>query len=449
MPRSPIIASLKPLVAAGLVLAWMLFSSLPAMAIEIKEVKSAKGITAWLIEDRTNPIIALSLAFRGGAAIDPGGKGGLANLVSGLLDEGAGDLDSQAFQARLENLSISLSFDAGLDTFSGSLRTLTKNRDEAFRLLGLALTKPRFDADPVERIRSQILGGIRRSSENPSRIASRELFRVLFKNHPYSRPVSGTEDSVVRIKIADLRAFTAQRLARKNLFVSVVGDITAAELAPLLDKTFGTLPTLAVGVQVADIQPKSAGRVIIIEKQIPQSTIRFALPGVKRSDPDFYAAFIMNYVLGGGGFSSRLYDQVREKRGLAYSTFSYLATLDHAGLVIAGAGTVNARAGETVAVMREEMKRIAETGVSARELSDAKNFLIGSFPLRFRSSGRIASMMTGLQLENLGIDYWQRRNDLIGDVSLAQVNEAAKKLFNPDNMTMIVVGQPEGLTPAP
>ncbi len=428
------------------VLAFCLLTAAPSFAIEIKEVKTKLGMTAWLVEDHTNPIITMSFAWRGGATLDPAGKEGLANLVAATLDEGAGELDSQAFQRELEDLAISLSFESSRDRFSGSLRTLTQNKDRAFELLQLAMTKPRFDTDAVERVRGQILSGLRRDSENPNRIAGRELMKAFFANHPYGRSSQGTLESVPLIKLADLEVFVAERIARNNLIISVVGDISPVELATLLDKTFGPLPAKASPWTLAEVTAPDKGRTIVIEKDIPQSLIRFGQPGIKRHDPDFFAAYVMNYVLGGGGFESRLYEEVREKRGLAYSAWSYLLPFDHSALVMAGAGTANARAAETITIMRGEWKRMAESGLSAQELADAKLHLTGSYALRFSSSRRIAGMLTGIQQENLGIDYIDKRNGFIEAVTLADVNRVAKKLLKPGGLPTVVVGRPTGVT---
>ena len=427
----------------------LLLAPSQASAIEIKEITSAKGIKAWLVEDHTNPIITVNISFRGGSALDPRGKEGLANLVSATLDEGAGDIKNQVFQQKLEDLAISLSFSSRLDSFSGSLRTLKKNQAVAFDLFRLALTKARFDAEPVQRIRSQIIAGIRRNSQNPRRIARRTLFTKLFPNHPYGRPSQGTEDTVNRIKIADLKIFVEQRLARNNLIVSVIGDINEAELKTLLDQTFGALPAKATPWAVAEIEPDATKKTIVVDKKIPQSIITFAQPGIKRDHADFFPAYVMNYVLGGGGFESRLYEEIREKRGLAYSAYSYLAPLNHAGLIIGGAGTANARTGETVAVLREEWAKMRNKGVNKRELTDAKTYLTGSYPLRFSSSGRIAGMMTGIQMEKLGLSYIKKRNSFIEAVTLKDVNRVAAKLLDPEKITMVVVGKPKGVVSTP
>jgi len=415
-------------------------------AVKVQEVSGSRGVTAWLVEDHSNPIITVSLAFRGGSALDPGGKEGIANLVSATLDEGAGDMDSEAFQNRLKDLAITLSFDAGLDVFSGTLRTLTRNKAEAFRLLRLALTEPRFDDDAVERIRSQILANLRRKSSDPRQIAAETMMKTLFPGHPYSRPADGTLESVPLIKLADLKAFAAERLARDNLVVGVVGDITAEDLASVLDTVFGQLPAEADLRHIADVTAASAPAPIVVELPIPQSVIRFGQNGIRRDDPDFYAAYIMNYVLGGGSFESRLYEEVREKRGLVYSAYTYLSPLDHAALIMGGAGTANERAAETVKVIGDEWIKMATSGVTAEELQDAKVYLTGSYALRFGSSQAIARMLTGLQLENLGIDYFERRNGFIEAVTLEDVNRVAKRLLKPENLTWVIVGQPVGLS---
>ncbi len=415
-----------------------------AGAVDVQRV-TADGIEAWLVEDHSNPIIAVGIAFRGGATLDPAGKEGLARMTAALLDEGAGELDSQAFQGRLEDLAIRLRFSAGLDSFGGGLRTLTDNRDAAFDMLRLALTEPRFDAEPVARIRSQIAAGLRQSAEDPDNVANERLFATLFPDHGYGRPVEGTLESIEAINDDDLRGFVDRRLARDNLVIGVVGDITPEELARLLQSTFGGLPAAAVPADVPEVAPVTGGGTIVVEKSARQSAIVFAQRGLKRGDPDFYAATVLNHILGGGSFTSRLYDQVREQRGLAYSVHTSLAPLDHTALIVGGAGTANERAAETVSVIRDQWRQVAEGGVNADELADTKTYLTGSFPLRFTSSGRIARILVAMQMEELGIDYLDRRNGLIEAVTLDDVNRLAATLLNPDALTFVVAGQPEGI----
>ncbi|MEQ9643447.1 MAG: pitrilysin family protein [Alphaproteobacteria bacterium] len=416
----------------------------PARAADIQVVTSQGGVTAWLIEDHANPLITVDIAFRGGSVYDPGGREGVANMVSGLLDEGAGGLDSRTFQTRLEDLQIQLRFDAGRDDFDGSLRTLSKNRDVAFDLLRLALTAPRFDAEPVERIRGQILSGLLRSQDDPDTIANLAWYATMFPGHPYGRPSDGTVETVRAIEIADLKAHVARHLVRDDMIVSVVGDIDAATLAPLLDSTFGALPA-GEPRPVPAADPFAGGMETVIERPVPQTVINFGLPGIQRDDPDWYAAYVMNYVLGGGGFTSRLTEEVREKRGLAYSVYSYLYPMDHAGLWVGGVSTQNARAGESVQVIRDELARLREDGVTADELANAKAYLNGSFPLNLTSSARIAGLLTAIQRNDLGLDYMDRRAGLIDSVTLDDVQRVAKRLIDPAKLLVIAVGRPVGL----
>jgi zinc protease len=415
-------------------------------AVTVERVVSPGGIEAWLVADSTVPVISLNLAFRGGAALDPAGKEGLAEMVSALLDEGAGELDSQAFQRRLSDLAITLRFEAGLDNFGGTLRTLSENRDAAFELLRLAVSEPRFDQEPVERIRSQLLTILARSADDPDAIAARTWYRAVFPDHPYGRPVGGTQESVKAIARDDLAAFVAARLARANLMIGVAGDITGEDLARLLDKTFGGLPERAAPAAVSETGAQARGDVIVVDRDIPQSVVVFGHGGVKRDDPDYYAAYVMNYIIGGGGFTSRLTQEVREKRGLAYSVYSYLQPLEHAGLVVGGVATANERLAESLEVIRAEWRRLAGAGVTGDELANAKLYLTGSFPLRLDNTRKIAGMLVAIQVARLGIDYLERRNSLIEAVTLGDIRRVAKRLIDPDALTFVVVGRPAGVT---
>ena len=420
-------------------------ASLSNAAPEILEIKTDTGVNAWLVREPSIPIISVQIALRGGTITDPVGKEGLANMVSGLLDEGAGDLDSAAFQERLQELAIGVSASANKDTFRISMRTLVEHRDEAFRLLGLALSEPRFDPQPVERIRQQSTGGLNRDAENPNRIASHTWFAKVFPDHVYGRPNRGSVESIAAITTEDLAAFTRTRFARDNAIIGVVGDVTPEELSRLLDISFGGVAATAGAITVPETMPSPEGSVTVIRKQIPQSVVTFGLPGIKRDDPDYYAAYVMNYVLGGGGFTSRLYQEVREKRGLAYSVYTYLYPYDYSAIYLGGVATVNARIGESLAIIRAQIADVAENGITAEELERAKKFLNGSFPLRLDSNAKIARMLVGIQLDSLGKDYVQRRPELINAVSLGDIQRIAKRLLGSGGLTIVVVGDPVGI----
>ncbi|MDG4717653.1 MULTISPECIES: M16 family metallopeptidase [Thalassospira] len=415
-----------------------------AQAVEVKEVVSEGGIRAWLIEDHMNPLMTMDIAFTGaGAATDPADKMGLANMVSGLIDEGAGAMDSQTFRGEMENRSISLSFDAGRDDFSGSLTTLTRERETAIDLLRLALSEPRFDDEAVERIRSQIVSGLKRAENDPGDIASRTFFKSIFGGHPYARPVSGNFETVAGLNANDFRNFVGQAFAKDNLIIGVAGDITAEELGPLLDEAFGSLPDHSDLPVIADVTPKFGG-IDVVDQDIPQSQAIWGQKGIERKDPDFYPAYVMNYILGGGGFSSRLTEEVREKRGLAYGVYSYLANLDHAVMMMGGVATRNDAIGQSLSLVSAEWTKMKEKGVSQEELDNAKSYLTGAYPLRFTSLGNLSGMLVGMQKDDLGMDFLDRRNSLVDAVTLDDVNRVAAELMDPANVTVTVVGKPEG-----
>jgi zinc protease len=417
------------------------FVSAPARAATIQDITSPSGIKAWLVEDYTVPIVAMNIAFRGGAAQDPEGKAGLANLMSGLLDEGAGDLDSRAFQAKLEDLSIELSFDAGSDAFYGSLRTLSTNEDEAFNLFRMAVNEPRFDAEPVTRIRGQVLANLRLSESNPNDIVGRVWGETLFPSHPYGQPNEGTVDSVAAISADDLNAFHDRTMARDNLHIVIVGAIDAAKAGAAIETIFGGLPAHASLEPIPETSP-ATGKTVHSALSVPQTAIRIGGPGLKRDDPDFIAAYVADEILGGGTFSSRLYKAVREDRGLAYSVGTGLMPYDHAGAFVAATSVDAANAGNAVQIMLDEIKRYGEEGPTEAELAEAKDFLIGNFALRFDSSQKIARNLLGFQLDGLGIDYIERRNDLVRSVTIEDVRRVSQRLWS-GPLSVVTVGPGE------
>ncbi|PPR67472.1 MAG: putative zinc protease [Alphaproteobacteria bacterium MarineAlpha1_Bin1] len=417
-----------------------------ASATKIQPVISPGGIKAWLVQEPTIPLLSISFSFAGGATIDRPGRKGTGNMVSGLLDEGAGPYNSLAFQTKLEELAVRISFDADRDSFSGSMRTLSKNRDAAFELLRLALNEPHFEAEAVERIRGQIVTGLIEDGEDPNAIGGRLWFKTAFPDHPYGPSSKGNLETVKAITTDDLRTFLAKALAKDRLSIGIVGDISAQEVGPLLDWTFGELPQSTDIPAVRDVVPVSQGVTKVVQKAIPQSLVIFGGPGLKRDDPDWYAAYILNYVLGGGGFSSRLNEEVREKRGLAYSIYSYLYPLDHAAVHLGGVGTQNSRVAEALQVIKQQIRQMRDEGITAKELANAKLFLNGSFPLRLTSSSRIARLLLAIQRENLGVDYLDRRPKLFNAVTLEDIARVAKRLLRPEKMLIVVVGQPDGLS---
>ncbi len=429
--------------AAGLALAaCMALAAPPAQAnVDILQVKSEKGVTAWLVEDYSVPIVTIRFSFKGGNTQDPEGKEGLSELMSGLFDEGAGELDSDAFQTKLDDAGAEMRFGAERDRTFGSMRMLAEKKDEAFDLLKLAIQQPRFDAAPMDRIRAQIVSGIVANQRDPETAARVKWAEALYGAHPYARPDEGTEKSLATITADDLRDYHRRVFARDNLNVAVVGAIDAETVKRELDRLFGDLPERSDLRPVEKVDLK-LDQEVRVDYDLPQTSLQLAYPGVPRDAPDFFAAYLMNHILGGGTFTSRLFDEVREKRGLAYGINSSLVTQEYASSLVIGTATRSDRAAETLGVIRDTVRRMAEEGPTEAELAAAKQYVIGAYALNnLDSSSAIASTLLSLQEEKLGIDYIDRRTALIEAVTLDEVKAAARKLLTADP-AILVIGPP-------
>jgi zinc protease len=418
-----------------------------AGAITIERVTSPAGIEAWFVEDHTLPVVTIRFAFPGGAALDPDGKSGLAAMAASLLDEGAGPYDTTAFKTRLEDLVIDLRFAAGRDEIGGGLRTLKRNLGEAADLLRLALAAPRFEPSAIERVRGEIVASLSHQAQSPHALSSRLWMRDAFDNHPYGGNVYGTLQSVGTISRGDLSGFVARRLRRAGLVIGAVGDVTRDELAALVDKVFDGLPAGAGQAEVAETKPAENGGLLITRRAVPQSAVTFGHVGPKRDDPDWYAARIVNDILGGGGFRGRLMKEIREKRGLAYGVSTELVSFRHAGLILGSVATENARLAQSIALIRAEWRHMRDEGPTEAELDDAQTYLIGSFPLTLDTSDRVASLLVEMQIEKLGIDYLDRRAALFDAVTADQARRVAHRLLDPEGLSFAVVGDPADLTP--
>ncbi|GHF40557.1 M16 family metallopeptidase [Seohaeicola zhoushanensis] len=420
--------------------------ALPAWAeVKIQEVTSPGGIKAWLVEEHSIPFTALELGFRGGNSLDAPGKRGATYLMTALLEEGSAELDSRGFARALEGLAASFSYSSNDDSVDISARFLTENRDEAVALLHQSIHAPRFDQDAVDRVRAQVLSGLASDAKDPRDIAGNAFSAMAFGTHPYGSDGKGTIDSVTALTRDDMLAAHKAVFARDRLYVSAVGDITPEELGKLLDTLLGDLP--ATG---APLPPKAdvtiSGGVTVIDFDTPQSVAVFGQKGIDRDDKDFFAAYVVNQILGAGGFESRLMNEVREKRGLTYGVYSYLAPKDLASVYMGSVSSGNATVAEAVQVIKDEWAKMAQDGVTEKELADAKTYLTGAYPLRFDSNGDIAEILLGMQMQNLPIDYIATRNDMVNAVTLDEANRVARELLDPANLHFVVVGRPDGLT---
>jgi zinc protease len=432
------------MIRALLAVCLAVLTALPAGAVEIKEVTSPGGIRAWLVEEHSIPFTAIELRFEGGTSLDAPGKRGATLLTMALLEEGSGDLDSQGFAEARERLAARFEFDAFDDAATVSAQMLTENRREAVALLKQALTDPHFDEASMTRVKGQVASIIRSDETDPNAIATRAFDRLAFGDHPYGSSRYGTLDSLAALTRDDLVAAKNAVLARDRLFVSAVGDITAEEFGALLDDLLGGLPaTGAPPPPRAEL--RLAGGVTVVDWDSPQSVVMFGQAGIERDDPDFFAAYVLNHILGGSGFAARLMDEVREKRGLTYGISTWLAPMDLAETWQGSFASANEKVAEAIAVVRAEWSKVAAEGVSAAELEAAKTYLTGSYPLRFDGNGPIANILVGMQSERLPIAYVNERNAYIEAVTLDDIKRVAKRLMAPEVLRFVVVGRPAGL----
>ena len=428
---------------APLAAAVLLASPLRA-EIDITEVESPGGISAWLVEENSIPFVALELRFKGGASLDLPGKRGATNLMVGLLDEGAADKEARAFAERAEELAASFSFDVSDDSVSVSAQFLTENQDEALALLRDALTQPRFDQSAIDRVRAQVVSGIRSDQQDPDFLVGQAFDERVFGDHPYATAIEGTEDSVTSLTRDDIVAAYEGALARDRVHVGAAGAISPEKLAEVMDKLLADLPAEGLP-QAADVDVETEAGVTVVPFDVPQSVAIFGHEGLARDDPDFFPAFVLNEILGGGGFEARLMEEVREKRGLTYGVYSYLVPKDHAALYLGRVSSANDRIADAIDVIRDEWTKMAENGVTEEELESAKTYLTGAYPLRFDGNGRIANILVGMQMDDLPVDYVNTRNDKVRAITLEDIQRVAARVLRPEELRFVVVGQPDGL----
>ncbi|QFT61463.1 pitrilysin family protein [Roseivivax sp. THAF30] len=421
-----------------------LWAASATAAIDIQEVTSENGHEAWLVEEPSIPFVNLELRFEGGASLDPEGKRGVTNLMVGLLEEGSGEMDARAFIAAQESLAASFSYDVGDDMVTVSARFLTENMDEAIALLRQSLVEPAFDDASITRVKGQVLSAIQADSTDPDTIAAKAFTARVFGDHPYGSMIQGTAESVEAITREDLVAAKEAAIVTSRAHVGAAGDISAEELGELMDTLFEGLPADGPPLPEA-VEVETEADTEIVPFDTPQSVAVFGHAGIDRDDPDYFAAYVMNQILGGGGFEARLMTEVREKRGLTYGVYSYLADKDHADLVMGRVASANDRIAEAIEVIRAEWRRMAEEGVTQDELDQAKTYLTGAYPLRFDGNAPIANIIVGMQTQGLDPNYVNTRNDKVDAVTIEDVRRVAARLLKPEELLFVVVGQPEGL----
>lgn len=408
--------------------------------ISVEEIHSKTGVKAWFVRATELPLITVHFAFRGGGTQDPVGKEGLGFLLSATLDEGAGSLEARAFQDAVGSEAIQLSFHLDEDYLYGDLKMLTTAKERAVELMALALQQPRFDSEAIDRARAQIVSLLRHQAMDPEEIARKAWRAHAFSGHPYGRPLEGTPETLASLTAEDLRIQHRKLVARDDIKVVLVGDLTREEAEEMVDRLFSGIPEKATLTPVAEITQIPSGS-FFVPFETPQNVIRFGYHGLKRDDPNFISALVMNHILGGGVFSSWLYQDVREKHGLAYGVWTTLLPLTHTGILVGGAATRTDHATQTLNLIYENLARMVSEGPDAETLSRAQDYLTGSYILGFDSARKIAKHLLALQLYGLPSDYIQKRNALIRAVTLDDIRAVAKRLLKEMQPLIVTVGQ--------
>jgi len=420
-------------------------AALPARAeVDIQSVTSPSGITAWLVEEDALPFVAIEIAFMGGTSLDAEGRRGAVNLMTGLLEEGSGDLDARGFARATEALATSFGFSSNPESLTISARFLTENFDASVALLRDAMQSPRFDDADIERVRAQVISGIAFAAKDPDEIASRTFAAMAYGTHPYGTQESGTPESVAALTRDDLVEAHKNVLVRDRVLVGAVGDITPDQLGALVDALLGGLPQSGP-MMPPMVEPQIEGGITVVEFDTPQSVALFGQRGIGIQDDDYFAAVLLNQILGGGSFESRLMQEVREKRGLTYGVYSFLSSRDLANAYMGSVSSANDRIAEAITVIRDQWTLAAAEGVSAEELQNAKTFLTGAYPLRFDGNATIAGILVGMQMIGLDTEYVNTRNERVERVTLEDVQRVAGELMDPDALHFVVVGKPTGL----
>ena len=432
------------MIRAILITSWMLLAALPVRAMDIVEITSDGGLTAWLVTEPSIPMIAIDIEFIGGASLDPADKQGATNLMAGLLEEGSRDLDSIGFAAAAENLAARFSYDAGRDGVSISATMLSENRDATIDLLAGALSEPTFGQVAVTRVKGQVLSNLRSEETDPNSIAGQEFAELTYGDHPYARRSDGTAATVSALTRQDVIDAHRRSLVKSRAVIAIVGDITPDEAGPMIDRLLGGLPDTGPELP-ADADISEASEITVVPLDTPQSVAIFGHSGIDRNDPEFMTAYLVSSILGGSGLDSRLKNEIREKRGLTYGIYSYLGSGRFGATYVGSVASANESMGEVVELVRAEWDRMVKDGITEDELARTKRYLTGAYPLRFTGNAQIAGALVGLQLADLPIDYIDTRNDQMNAITLDDVNKMARRLLKPDSLRFVIVGQPQGL----
>ena len=415
-------------------------SIFPAVAAMVpKRTVLANGLVLLTSEQRALPMVSIELLIDAGSRHETASQAGLANLTSKLLTQGTQKRSATQISETLDFMGASLATGAGEDIATVSMTILKKDLPAGLELLAEILAQSNFPQAEIDRQKQAVIASIKAREEDPGAVAGLAFNAALFPKSPYGRPVEGTEASVKAIAQKSLQDFFSRCYRPNRAIIAVVGDVAEQEVAQALTKAMKAWSKGAPGTKPQPPAEIGKAQTVEINKDLTQANIVLGHNGVNRGNPDYYAIQVMNYILGGGGFSSRAMDSIRNERGLAYSVYSYFAAEKSHGSFQFVMQTKNETAGEAIRIAKEEMRRIREQPVSEQELSDAKDYLIGSFPLRFDTNRKVAGFLAQVEYYELGLDYPERYADLIRAVTRDDVLRAAKQYLRPDDLVTVIV----------
>ena len=427
-------------------LALSLLAASPARSVEPigKRIVLDNGMVLLLSEKHSIPMVTVNMAIKAGNIAVPADKPGLASITAGLLTQGTEKRSAKQISGEIDFIGGSLSTGGGEDFASASLKVLKKDLRKGLDLLSDVLMHPVFDQKEIDRKVKTTLAEIQRQKEEPAVVAGEAFEKIVYGDHPYGRTSEEVAAYLPKLTRQDILDFYTGRYGPDDTIIAVVGDVTEAEIVPLLAEYFKTWKRAARSAP-ARPQVPALDKTIIkkIDKSVTQASIDIGNIGISRENPDYYAVTVMNYILGGGGFSSRLMDNIRDNKGLAYDVHSAFSAQKETGLFQVSIQTKNESANEVIAETLKEMRRIQNDPVSDKELADAKAYLTGSFPLRMDTSAKIASILTSIEVYNLGLDYPQKYPGLINAVTREDVQRVAKKYLRPDSAVIVVVANQE------
>ncbi len=405
----------------------------------VERVVLPNQLVLLVAEEHSLPLVTLRLVVDSGSRRDPPGEEGLANLTAQGLLLGTSTYSVTAFREALDFMGASLTSWAGRDNTSLGLRVLKKDLDKGFDLFMEALTQPTFPQEEIQRQVENTLAAIQSAEDRPGEIARKAFQSTLFSDNPYGHPVEGTRESLSRITRGAVLQFHKTYYHANNAILAIVGDITIEEVRAKLIPRLSQWPMGKIPDEHFTSTFTEEPKTVKIDRNISQANLILGHKGISRKNPDYYAATIMNYVLGGGGFGSRLFEEIRVKRGLAYSVASYFDTGKYPGSFQISLQTKNASAQEAISLLRQEMERIQREPVSEEELDKAKKYLIGSFPLRLDTQSKLARFITQIEYHGLGLDYCEKYPSYINAVTREDVLRVAKSYLHPGSAILVIV----------